>query len=72
MYTNPFYLTENTGNNAFAFSARKNPRLFIPRLVKGTVFNAKEGNEIAFADTDEKGNIVEKTGLQHFIKADLT
>ncbi len=34
MYSKSFYIRENTGNNAFSFSRRKSPKLYVPSLKK--------------------------------------
>ncbi|NDK09356.1 hypothetical protein GW846_01105 [Candidatus Gracilibacteria bacterium] len=57
MYTQNFYITENVGNNAFSFSDRKNPKLFVPALKKIESFeeiNLLTGNseKITFEEYD--------------------
>ena len=34
MYSKPFYITENIGNNSLSFEKRKNPKLYVPSLKK--------------------------------------
>ncbi len=34
MYSKPFYINKNIWNNAFSFSTRKNPKLYVPSLKK--------------------------------------
>jgi len=57
MYTQNFYITENVWNNAFSFSDRKNPKLFVPALKKIESFeeiNLLTGNseKITFEEYD--------------------
>ncbi len=55
MYSEPFYITENIWNNSLSFGKRKNPKLYIPNLVKISDFSEikllKESDEkITFQD----------------------
>lgn len=70
MYKSPFYLTEQIGNNAFAYDARgKNPRLFVPSIIEGSLEELRQGDEVVFADFDENNNLQESKGLKFFLRS---
>jgi len=55
MYNKSFYITEEVGNNSFNFEKRKNPKLFVPKLISIDNFDEikllKKSNEkITFED----------------------
>jgi hypothetical protein len=68
MYTKPFKITDNAGNNSFSFSKRKNPAITIPSVINGTIDDLKTGNSVAFEDFDENGNLKTCVGLKNFIR----
>lgn len=70
MYKTSFYLTGNRGNNAFSFELRKEPKLFVPSLISGTVEDAGLGNEIVFEDFDENGKLQSCKGLKNLLSFD--
>ena len=39
MYSKPFYITENIGNNSLSFEKRENPKLYVPNLIKISNFS---------------------------------
>lgn len=70
MYTRGFYITEDLGNNAFSFSARKNPQLYVPEIQYITsldeVFLQDEREKIAFQDYDFQDTMQTCYGLKNF------
>ncbi|MDD3302762.1 MAG: UPF0489 family protein [Candidatus Gracilibacteria bacterium] len=72
MYSKPFYITQNQGNNAFSYKKRQNKRLYIPNLIKIDSFDdINLGNEIVFEDYDFNGNLVSCTGLKNFYEVEI-
>ncbi len=53
MYKTPFLITGNFGNNAFSFEKRKNPTIYVPSFIKGTLDDAQIGEHTVFEDFDE-------------------
>ena len=39
MYSKPFYITKNIGNNSLSFEKRENPKLYVPNLIKISNFS---------------------------------
>ena len=68
MYSRPFQITGNVGNNSFSFSKRKNPKIEVPSLIDGGLEDLKIGNSIAFEDFDENGNLKSCVGLKNFVR----
>jgi hypothetical protein len=69
MYKKPIYLTEQSGNNAFAWEERgPEPRLYVPALIDGSLDDVMEGEEVVFADLDEHGVLQQCKGLKHFVR----
>ena len=66
MYKIPFYLSGNRGNNAFSYDLRKDPKLFIPSLISGTLDDAALGEELVFEDFDD-GVLKSCTGLKNLL-----
>ena len=55
MYKKSFYITEEVGNNSFNFEKRKNPKLFVPKLISIDNFDEikllkKSNKKITFED----------------------
>ena len=71
MYKAPFYLTGNRGNNAFSYELRKDPKLYIPSLVSGTLDDAELGDEVVFEDFDD-GILKSCTGLKTYSNSNFT
>lgn len=68
-YTEPFWLTKNAGNNAFAWKERGNaPRLYVPACVEGDLESVEVGEEMVFSSEDEHGVLQECKGLKHFVR----
>jgi len=68
-YKKSFYLTEKSGNNAFAWEQRgPNPRLFVPARKKGKIEDVRVGEKVVFSDLD--GELKQCRGLENFIELD--
>lgn len=67
-YRDDFYLEEAVSNNAFSFSQRHNPRLYVPSLIEGEFTDLWIGDKTVFEDLDEDGVLKSCTGLKNFIK----
>lgn len=68
MYQSPFYLTENISNNALGFEKRKNPKLYVPKVIEGNLEDVKIGNEVVFEDHDEENRLMSCKGLEDLVK----
>ncbi len=71
-YLSKNILTENTGNNAFAWEMRterhkKSPTLIIPSIIDGTIEDIKIGTDIVFEETENK-ELRSCYGLENFVK----
>ena len=71
MYSKPFYITENIGNNSLSFDKRKNPKLYVPNLIKINSFDEimllKENPEkITFQDFWFDGELSTNFWLENF------
>jgi hypothetical protein len=63
----PFYIDTPVSNNFFAFEKRKNKRLYVPSIIKGTKKDLAVGTEIAFEDyVDDQ--LISSTGLKKFVQ----
>lgn len=61
-YSQSFFLQEAVGNNAFSFEERsqaREPRLFVPSLIEGTLDDVQIGEEIVFEEFED--------GVQSFV-----
>jgi hypothetical protein len=68
MYKQGFYLTESVSNNAFSYSIRQNPRIYVAPLMNGKLSDIEPGDQIAFEDADDNGKIRSCTGLKNFVR----
>lgn len=67
-YSRPFAIAQPVGNNAFAYDRRGNePRIWVPALISGTWDEVAPGEQVAFADLDEHGQLQEARGLAHLV-----
>ena len=48
-----FYIDKPTGNNIFSYEERSNKKIFVPKLIQGTLDDVLVGNEIVFNEIDE-------------------
>lgn len=67
LYSHPFWTSERTGNNAFAWEIRKNHKLYVPSLMEGVLEDVMEGDEVVFEDLDEHGTLQSCKGLRNLI-----
>lgn len=71
MYDQPFFITEPVSNNEFSFQERTNRRLYVPKLVQGTLNDVVPGNEVVFEDFDDDGVLRSCKGLREFVEMKL-
>ena len=64
-----FYIDKPTGNNIFSYEERSNKKIFVPKLIEGTLDDVLVGNEIVFNEIDEDIEIKAK-GLKNMVKFD--
>lgn len=68
MYNNFFYITGNISNNAFGFSLRKNPKIYVPSLIEGSLDDVTIGENIVFEEFNEENTLISCKGLKNFVK----
>lgn len=72
MYSNPFTLTQNTGNNGLNFQRRLGEmgasRLHVPSLIDGSLDDVQLGDLVVFEDFDEHDQLQSCTGLKHLVR----
>jgi hypothetical protein len=61
-----FYIERSQGNNAFAYDRRSCKKIYVPALVKGTLEDVKNGQEVVFSDIVDAKE-VDAIGLEHFV-----
>ena len=64
-----FYIDKPTGNNIFSYEERSNKKIFVPKLIEGTLDDVLVGSEIVFNEIDEDIEIKAK-GLKNMVKFD--
>ena len=62
-----FYIDKPTGNNIFSYEERENKKIYVPKLIEGTLDDVLVGEEIVFNEIDEDIEIKAK-GLRNMIK----
>lgn len=67
-YTQDFFITKKVSNNVFSFKQRISKKLYVPKLILGTLEDVKTGQEIVFEDFDENGVLHSCFGLNNFVK----
>lgn len=71
MYTHSFYITENCWNNALSFENRKDPKLFVPSLIKIANFDdIAFTQEVTFEDYDFDDMLQTCHGLENLYEID--
>lgn len=68
MYQSSFYLTDNISNNSLSFEKRKNPQLYVPKVIEGNLEDVKIGTEVVFEDYDEHDQLQSCIGLENLVK----
>ena len=50
---NGFYIEKPMGNNIFSYDERENKKIYVPKLIEGTLDDVSVGEEIVFDEIDE-------------------
>jgi len=61
-----FYIEKPTGNNIFSYEERENKKIYVPKLIEGTLDDVSVGEEIVFNEIDEDIEIKAK-GLKNMV-----
>ena len=61
-----FYIDRPIGNNIFSYEDRENKKIYVPKLIEGTLNDVLVGEEIVFNEIDEDIEIKAK-GLKNMI-----
>ena len=61
-----FYIEKPTGNNIFSYEDRENKKIYVPKLIEGTLDDVSVGEEIVFNEIDEDIEIKAK-GLKNMV-----
>mgnify|MGYP000878916538 CR=1 FL=1 len=61
-----FYIDKPIGNNIFSYEDRENKKIYVPKLIEGTLDDVSIGEEIVFNEIDEDIEIKAK-GLKNMI-----
>ena len=61
-----FYIEEPVGNNIFSYEERENKKIYVPKLIEGTLDDVVIGNEIVFNEIDEETEI-KAIGLKNMV-----
>ena len=61
-----FYIDRPIGNNIFSYEDRENKKIYVPKLIEGTLDDVSVGEEIVFNEIDEDIEIKAK-GLKNMI-----
>ena len=62
-----FYIDKPIGNNIFSYEERSNKKIYVPKLIEGTLDDVVVGNEVVFNEIDENIEIKAK-GLKNMVK----
>ena len=65
-----FYIDKPYGNNVFSYEERENKKIFVPKLIEGTLEDVKVGQHIVFNEIDEDMEIKAK-GLENLVEYKL-
>ena len=65
-----FYIDKPQGNNVFSYEERENKKIFVPKLIEGTLEDVKVGDNIVFNEIDEDTEIKAK-GLKNLVEYKL-
>lgn len=61
-----FYIDKPIGNNKFSYKDRNNKKIYVPKLIEGTLEDVVIGNECVFNEIDEDREI-NALGLKHMV-----
>lgn len=62
-----FYIDKPTGNNIFSYEERENKKIYVPKLIEGTLEDVCVGKNIVFNEIDEDIEIKAK-GLKNMVE----
>ena len=62
-----FYIDKPYGNNVFSYEERENKKIFVPKLIEGTLEDVKVGQHIVFNEIDEDMEISSEVEEFNFI-----
>ena len=65
-----FYIEEPVGNNVFSYDERTNKKIFVPKLIKGTLDDVSLGENIVFNEIDEDTEI-KAIGLKNLVQYEI-
>ena len=65
-----FYIDKPYGNNVFSYEERENKRIFVPKLIEGTLEDVLVGENIVFNEIDEDVE-VKAIGLKNLVEYKL-
>lgn len=65
-----FYIEEPVGNNVFSYEERMNKKIFVPKLIKGTLDDVSLGKNIVFNEIDEDTEI-KAMGLENLVQYEV-
>lgn len=65
-----FYIDEPIGNNVFSYEERSNKKIYVPKLIEGTLDDVVVGDEVVFNEIDENIEIKAK-GLKNMVKYNI-
>ncbi len=65
-----FYIEEPVGNNVFSYNERENKKIFVPKLIEGTLNDVILGDSIVFNEIDE-GNEIKAKGLKNMVHCNI-
>ena len=65
-----FYINRPQGNNIFSYSERTNKKIYVPKLIEGTLEDVKLGKEIVFNELDEESEI-KAIGLENLVYSNI-
>lgn len=61
-----FYIDKAIGNNVFSYEERKNKKIYVPKLIEGTLDDVVVGEEVVFNEIDQQQEIKAK-GLKNMV-----
>jgi len=62
-----FYIKKPTGNNIFSYENRSNKKIYVPKLIEGSLEDVSVGDKVVFNEIDEELEIKAK-GLKNMVK----
>ncbi len=65
-----FYIDKPIGNNIFSYEDRSNKKIYVPKLIEGTLDDVVVGDEVVFNEIDEDIEIKAK-GLKNMVKCNI-